>query len=44
MRGELERRARAVREAVDGGAPVPDLARVMGVARATIYRILGSAA
>lgn len=41
---EHERRAVAVREAIDGGAPMHDLAKMIGVARATLYRILGSAA
>ncbi|HLY84798.1 MAG TPA: hypothetical protein VKQ71_17570 [Acidimicrobiales bacterium] len=44
LAAEHERRDRAVREAIDGGAPPKDLAKVLGVARATIYRILGTVA
>lgn len=40
---EIETRNRAVREAVDGGAPIAKLAPLVGLKRQTIYGILGTA-
>jgi hypothetical protein len=40
--GEVEKRNRAVREAVDGGAPIRQLAPMVGLTRQTIYGILGT--
>jgi hypothetical protein len=43
LRSEHEHRARAIREAIDEGAPMKELANYVGVARATIYRIVAGA-
>lgn len=41
-RAELEKRDRAIKEAVDGGAPIRQLAPMVGVTRQTIYNVLGT--
>ena len=43
LESEIEKRNRAIREAVDGGAPIGQLARMVGLTRQTIYGILGTA-
>jgi transposase-like protein len=43
LRAEYEHRARAVREAIDTGAPFGELAQGLGLARGIIYKIVGTA-
>jgi hypothetical protein len=42
VEAEYERRDRAIREAIDGGAKMKPLAQALGVTRTTIYRVLGT--
>lgn len=40
---EIDKRNRAVREAYDGGAPIPKLAAMVGLSKQNVYAILGTA-